>query len=286
MSLLVSICIPTYNGATYLAEALDSALAQSYPNLEIVVSDDASTDGTLEIVERYKTKTKIPIYIHLHQPKGIGANWNHCVKQANGKYIKFLFQDDVLEPHCIERMVALAEGSKNVGLVYCKRTIIYDVSKRFDGDWVRNFSTLHKSWHALTIKEGVLSGKVYLKDRNLLDHPSNKIGEPTAVLLNKSCFEKVGYFNTKLDQALDLEYWYRIMPHFNIGFVDDCLVKFRLHDTQASQINAKNKVNEVKRLSWVFFKTIFRFLHYRYQKGLLKDILYVRELRRFFKKKV
>src|SRR5690606_24488463 len=87
---LVSICIPTYNGAAYIAEALESAIHQTYPHLEIVVSDDASTDATLAIVERFKSKTHIPVSVYHHVPKGIGANWNHCVKQANGAYIKFL----------------------------------------------------------------------------------------------------------------------------------------------------------------------------------------------------
>ena len=61
MRQLVSICIPTYNGAAYILEAMDSAIIQTYPNLEIIVSDDASKDETLHIIEGYKAKTKIPI---------------------------------------------------------------------------------------------------------------------------------------------------------------------------------------------------------------------------------
>ena len=105
---LVSICIPTYNGAKFIKEAMDSAIAQTYANLEIIVSDDASKDGTLSIIESYKNKTLIPIHIYNHNPEGIGANWNHSVSKAQGDYIKFLFQDDILEPTCIERMMQLA----------------------------------------------------------------------------------------------------------------------------------------------------------------------------------
>ena len=64
---LVSICIPTYNGSAYIAEAMQSAIVQSYPHLEIVVSDDASTDATLAIIDTFRAKTSIPIHIHPHQ---------------------------------------------------------------------------------------------------------------------------------------------------------------------------------------------------------------------------
>src|SRR5690606_34276938 len=117
MKPLVSICIPTYNGEAFIAEALESAIQQSYPNLEIVVSDDASQDGTLALVERFKARTPIPIYVYKHEPQGIGANWNYCVTKAKGAYIKFLFQDDVLEPDCISKMMQFMSSSK-VGLVY------------------------------------------------------------------------------------------------------------------------------------------------------------------------
>ena len=88
MANLVSICIPTYNGEAYLAEALQSAIAQTYRPLEIIVSDDASKDRTLDIVKEFQTKTDIPFYVYHHQPAGIGANWNNCVSHANGEYIK------------------------------------------------------------------------------------------------------------------------------------------------------------------------------------------------------
>lgn len=125
---LVSICIPTYNGDQFIAEAMYSAIAQTYPNLEIIVSDDASKDNTLQIVESYISKTEIPINIFKHKPNGIGANWNHTIKQANGEYVKFLFQDDILLPNCITDMVKVMEHHKSVGLVASKREFIVEPS--------------------------------------------------------------------------------------------------------------------------------------------------------------
>ena len=80
---LVSICIPTFNGEAYLEECLHSAINQTYKNIEIIVSDDASKDRTLQIINEITSKTDIPIFIFKHQPNGIGANWNNCIKNAN-----------------------------------------------------------------------------------------------------------------------------------------------------------------------------------------------------------
>ena len=284
MNPLVSICIPTYNGEKYIAEALTSAINQTYKNIEIIVSDDASKDNTLEIIESFNEKTNIPIHIYHHQPKGIGANWNNCVKKAKGDFIKFLFQDDVLKPTCIERMVKLAVTNTNVGLVYCKREIIFDRPKNEYTGWIECYKNLHQNWDSFSISEGVKKGATYLKDKNLLDFPKNKIGEPTAVLLNKKVFNKAGYFHLELEQALDIEYWYRLMPYFNIGFLDEELIKFRLHDQQASQVNRERKIKDKKLLPKIFIKTIYKYLHKEQKKKLLIDLYHNTLFYHYFRK--
>ncbi len=272
---LISICIPTYNGEQFIVEAIESALRQTYTNLEIIVSDDGSKDATLKLIEPFKETTNIPIHIYHHNPSGIGANWNHCIEKANGVYIKFLFQDDILLPNCIERMVNLALKDEKIGLVYCKRQILYSDQNKFDARWVSNYALLHNKWDKLIVSEGILNGKDYLKDRKLLDRPQNKIGEPSAVLLHKDCFKKAGYFNTAIKQDLDFEYWYRLMPFFKIGFVDEELIIFRLHEGQATQQNKKDKTNDARLLSKIILKKLFRYLHYRQKLNILKDLLKV-----------
>ena len=270
MKPLVSICIPTYNGAEFIAEAMDSAISQTYLNLEIVVSDDASNDATLEIIHSYQDKTDIPIIIFNHKPKGIGANWNNCVSKAKGVYIKFLFQDDLLESNCITEMMNMALTDSRIGLVYCKRTIIYEeLTEKIKG-FITYYGNLHTYWEDFNVSQGILPGKKYLKDRQLLNSPKNKIGEPTAVLLKKECFDKVGSFSEVLQQALDSDYWYRVMQYFNIGFVDEKLVKFRLHDLQASSINKKREIPDKELIYQNYYKQLFWQLHPKNQLKLLK----------------
>ena len=238
--------------------------------MEIVVSDDASTDKTLEIVEQFKTNCKIPITIFKHNPQGIGGNWNYCVSQAQGEYIKFLFQDDVLEPSCIQEMMNLMLSQDKVGLVYCKRHFLVEEETSKTNAFIEEYGDLTAYWDNLKIKQGVLAGVDYLKDKELLNAPKNKIGEPTAVLLRKTVFDTLGYFNEALQQTLDCEYWYRVMTRFRIGFVDKELVGFRLHKEQASSINKTKSIPDKSLLYKCYYKHLYNFLHPKNKWKLLK----------------
>jgi glycosyltransferase involved in cell wall biosynthesis len=267
---LVSICIPTFNGEKFIAQAMDSAISQSYTNLEIIVSDDASKDETLSVINSYKSKTQIPIYIHNHQPNGIGANWNNCVKNAKGNYIKFLFQDDILGKECVLKMVKIVEANPNVGLVYCKRDFLFEKLTPKLKEFIDYYGTLHTHWSNFRVKQSVLSGKQYLKDSQLLNSPKNKIGEPIAVLLKKECFNKVGFFSEKLQQALDSDFWYRVMRFYDVAFIDEVLVKFRLHDQQASSINKKRIIPDKELVYKNYYRDLFWYLHPKNKLKLLK----------------
>ncbi|MNR16634.1 hypothetical protein D3C85_1332480 [compost metagenome] len=104
-----------------------------------------------------------------------------------------------------------------------------------------------------------------MKDLNLFMFPKNKIGEPTAVLLRKDCFKKAGYFNTDLKQTLDIEYWLRVMKYFKIGFIDQELISFRLHNEQASAVNKKEIIPDYDILSRMYYRNLFWYLHPKYQ---------------------
>lgn len=123
--LVISVCLPLFNGEKYINDALLSLKAQTYKHLELIVSDDDSQDSSLEIIETFKKNVSFPVHVYKHQPSGIGANWNNCVKYANGKFICFLFQDDVLDTEFIEKAVFEIQQNNKIGLVYCKRNFVY-----------------------------------------------------------------------------------------------------------------------------------------------------------------
>ncbi|MDF1584653.1 MAG: glycosyltransferase [Methyloprofundus sp.] len=276
---LVSICIPTFNGEKFIDEAMQSAIAQTYRPLEIIVSDDASSDETLSIIKSFISKTEIPIKIFHHKPTGIGANWNNCVKKSNGDYIKFLFQDDLLTPDCIKAMIELAIKDKEIGLIFSKRGFIFEGNDNDQKKWINQFKDLHSSWKKI---ENIQHGRKLLKDKNFLSTPRNKIGEPTVVLLKKSVFEKAGYFSTELTQSLDYEFWYRVFKYFKVGFIDRELATFRLHDQQATAKNKKSNFPDYNDYPEIVYHNLFWYLHPKLKKDLFFKYNYFGKLIKIF----
>ncbi|WP_417875628.1 glycosyltransferase family 2 protein [Winogradskyella sediminis] len=269
---LVSICIPTYNGAKFIAEAMDSVLCQTYNNLEIIVSDDASKDATLEIIRSYESKTDIPIFIYPHQPNGIGANWNHCIKKAKGEYIKFLFQDDVLEPECVEKMVDVMECHPNLGMVASKRGFIVDTNLKSTETqkWIDKYGDLQKGLD-FELKDNVqIIDRSLFKSKAFLKPPiKNKIGEPSVALFRKRIVNKIGYYRADLKQILDYEFCYRLLKQQPIGIINTVLVKFRLHSNQATNVNAVTGVNDYKKYNRILLHEYFWYLNKETRKRLL-----------------
>ncbi len=233
---LVSICIPTYNGAAFIGEAIQSALAQTYPNVEVIISDDGSTDATIAIAQSFTSQTSADLRIILHRNYGLSQNWNFCISQAKGKYIKFLFQDDFLAPECIAKMVAVAEQHPKIGMVFSPRGITIDASES-NPILLRasqSINDLHKGWSNL---KSIQPGLELLADANCLSNPINKIGEPTTVLIASLVFAEIGLFDSGLSQYVDLDMWWRIMGNYHIGFVDEKLSSLRIHPEQQTWKN-------------------------------------------------
>ncbi|MEH1965513.1 glycosyltransferase [Nostoc sp.] len=229
---LVTICIPVYNGERFLEEALVSAFNQSYSSIEVIISDDKSDDDSLLLVEKLKiyNQKNFELKIYTHERLGLVQNWNFCLSKANGKYIKFLFQDDVLDSNCVEKMVALAESKPEIGMVFTPRELIVN-----DGMQVPfGVDILHEFWGNL---QQIQKGSSLLKRTVLVKDPVNKIGEPTNVLIRKEILDKIGNFDANLAQIVDWEMWLRIISNSDIGFIDEKLAKFRIHGKQATNQN-------------------------------------------------
>lgn len=210
---LVSILIPTYNREKYLAEALDSALAQTYKNIEIIVHDDASTDSTPSLLKKY-SDPRLRI-IRTEDNHGMLGGWNYIVSKARGEYIKFLASDDLLEQTCVEELVAAAECHPSAAIITCQRKFIDEkgrVVKKmgFAKRDVVVDGIEHAHWILTTIRE-------------------NKIGEPTAVLYPTRLVKKAGGYDPQFSQFADFEYWIRLLQYGDIVYVHKPLCSFRVH---------------------------------------------------------
>jgi glycosyltransferase involved in cell wall biosynthesis len=270
------------NGGRFLEPALNSVLAQDYPNVEVIFSDDGSTDSTLDITDAFLKNTRVPARLYHHTCRGIGANWNHCVSQARGKYIKFLMQDDLLLERCISKMVHAAESNSSIGLVYCRRTVLLSGNIDGLGEWLRVCGSLHDKL-AMAITHGLINGREILRDNKFIEPPRNKIGEPTAVLYPIHLIKDIGIFREDLTQTLDYEYWYRILKKYDAFFIDEELARFRRHEKQATTINnqdIKENTYEMAKLWGAYVKNLFFQLSPRNRRILVK--LWTRDLMSLF----
>jgi glycosyltransferase involved in cell wall biosynthesis len=231
---LVSICIPTYQGSRWIRDSIAAALSQDYPSVEVVVSDDSSTDGTAEIAESYGNR-RIRV-VRSDRRLGMAGNWNRSVQLAEGDYIKFLMQDDLLDPTCVSRMAAVLTRNPSVGFVFAVRTV--EVEDPSDKRSVRLAHGFAKLPERLGHLGEVNDGRAIFDAMRRTGFHGNWIGEPTVVMVRRDALRSVGLFNTRLRQLTDLEMWLRLAFFFDVGFVPAPLATFRLHPTSTTSANA------------------------------------------------
>lgn len=262
----VSVCLPIYNGALYIRDAIHSIFNQTVIPQEIIVSDSGSSDGSENIVREEAQRSKVKVIILPTKAPGMVANWNSTIRAASGKYIKFLFQDDLLHSNCLEEMVKVAESDKRIGLVFSPRDLLVEPSVEDDESiqWlVQQHRNLSAAFGNLETNQ---PGSLLLRSSELLQNPLNKIGEPTAVLVRTDLFDKVGLFNEKMCQFVDMEMWVRLMATSHVGYIHRALSSVRVHAQQASFRHNTDEILrfEVDRLrDTLRTSAIYPLLHWR-----------------------
>jgi glycosyltransferase involved in cell wall biosynthesis len=261
----VSVCMPIYNGALYIRDAVHSIFNQTVMPQEIIISDSGSSDGSENIVREEARRTQAKVLILPTKTPGMVANWNSTIRAASGKYIKFLFQDDLLHPNCLQEMVTVAECDERIGFVFSPRELLIEPSA--EGDEITNWLLQHQN---LSAAFGNLKtnqpGSLLLRSRQLLQEPLNKIGEPTAVLLRTHLFDKVGLFNEKMCQLVDMEMWVRLMAICHVGYISKPLASIRVHPQRASNRHNSGQISRFERdclCDTLRTPTIYPLLHWR-----------------------
>jgi glycosyltransferase involved in cell wall biosynthesis len=233
----VSICIPTYNGRDHLKECLDGVRAQTFTDFEAVICDDLSSDGTLEYARELAAGDSRFRLISNPKRFGLVGNWNNCIAQSRGEWIKFLFQDDVIAPTCIERLLMACEKTGK-RFSFCARDFIFDetTSQKHREFLLFHQSTLDAWYLNKPTIEPVDIGKCAFVDPKF-----NPLGEPTVTLIHKSLFGSVGLFDDSLIQLCDSEFWFRLLSNYGAAWVPQRLATFRVHEkaTTASNVNAR-----------------------------------------------
>ncbi len=211
---IVSICIPSYEGAEFIGSAIESVLIQTFNDFELIIIDDNSTDGTEALVGKYND----PRIRFLRNEHNLGpeGNWNRCLTEACGRYFKLLPQDDLLEPNCLEQQVAVLEADveERIALVFCARSIIDSNGRAI---MTRNYPQC---------RGGRISSHSAI--RTSLRRGTNLIGEPGGVLFRKSLADDIGGFDASIGYVTDLDYWFRLLMRGEAYYLPERLVSFRV----------------------------------------------------------
>lgn len=202
----VSVVIPAYNKADLTIKTVESVLAQSYPNIEVIVVDDGSTDSTKEKLTPYKDKIR---YVYKDNGGACSAR-NLGLQLAIGEYIAFLDCDDLYLPRKIESSVDYLEKNSDFGFVHTAAYFIDD-----DDRALRTFS------NRMSRRIGWIAKALLLR---------NFICSST-VVARKLCFEKVGFFDESIFTPADWDMWMRIAEHYKAGYIDKPLTKYRVSDS-------------------------------------------------------
>ncbi len=211
-NIAVSVCLPVFNGAKYLEQAINCVLNQDFQNFELLISDDGSTDDSWSIVERYaKQDARISAWKTSKQ-LGLFGNYNECLRRAKGNYIKPFAQDDLLEKNCLSRMIQIFNDNGDVSLVTSARNVIDAQGNPLSLE--RQFANDIK----LTANEAI---------KGNLATFVNWIGEPCTVMFRKASSDQGFDENYRLYG--DVEYWFRVLGRSNLYYISDALSSFRRH---------------------------------------------------------
>lgn len=227
----VSIVIPVYNGAKHVGAAIDSALAQTYKNIEIIVANDGSNDdgATEKVARSYGDKI---IYLHQEKNGGAATVLNLAIEHMTGEYFSWLSHDDLYYPNKIERQVAELAKLENKNTIMMSELdgITEDGAKLYQTDYLS-----HIKEHPGRLKSSIYP-VVYNKTHGC------------TLLIPKKCFDEVGVFDPKERVAQDFEFFYRAFLKFPSQLVPETLVTARDTSDRMGRRAKPRAIEEYSRL--------------------------------------
>ena len=221
----ISVIIPTYNRIFFLKRSIDSVLEQSLKPYEVIIVDDGSSDGTSTMIKKNYPK----INLICQENKGVSAARNIGIRASSGDWVCFLDSDDEWKKNKLsEQMLAI---KKNTNYSFCHS----------NEEWIKNGKKInqkkkHKKYGGDIFKECLDMCRI----------------SPSSVMINKSVFDDIGFFNEDLVVCEDYELWLRICAHYKVLFVDEPLIiKYGGHEGQLSNSIESIEYYRIKALEYL-----------------------------------
>ncbi len=216
----VSVCMPCYNRQDYIGQSIESVLVQSFQDFELVITDNCSTDGTVEIIKKYASKdSRIRFYVN-DSNLGLVSNFNKGILLSSGQYIKCLHSDDLLAPRCLEVFVDVMDKHPTVSLV-----------TSFTKAFGENALVRDEKFFPQT---GLFESR---KAQKSLFFDGNWPGSPSNTMLRRRDLH-IGLFNHMWEYWLvDLDMWIRLLGAGDAYIVPEILNFPRIHNNSQSAIH-------------------------------------------------
>jgi glycosyltransferase involved in cell wall biosynthesis len=250
----VTIITPSYNQGQFIEDTILSVLNQTYKNIQYIIVDGASTDCTMDIVERYRDR--IDLFIH-ENDKGQADAINKGFKLAAGEIVGWLNSDDVLQLDAVQKVVDLYRAKNGDAAVIMPAKV----------EWIDENNT------------HICTKSIYGRSAaGIINHDFNIIQPGSFYKLNN--LKKIGFCNVNLNYCMDLDLILRLLKIGNIYFIEEALSKFRIHTTTKTTTGKNDFLKEIKLTLKkngvnIFSKNSYM-LHTLYFKNIVKNVLGIR----------
>ena len=243
----VSVIMATYNHELFVAEAINSVLSQDGVNIEFLISDDGSADGTKEIVSSFRDP-RIKFFLNKIN-RGACTVINELICHSKGKYIALINSDDLWMQNKLRYQLDFLEANPRIGAIF-GRVIFCDK----DGQSIDKKKTQFGSVFDRDNRSSSEWLRLFFDSGNCICHPT--------MLIRRKCYEVAGLYNNRLRQLPDFDMWIRLVKHFEIYISERELINFRiLPGENASSITANNSIrtiNEHYLIAYNFFEQVTR----------------------------
>lgn len=209
----VTVGIPVYNEVVHIGQAISSVLDQDYADFEVLVVDNASDDGTFELVSAI-VDPRVRI-LRNDTNIGAGPNWNRVLTEARGDYVKLLSADDYLLPGALAEQARILDSDPGVVLVTATRVVV-------DKDGRRVMERGPREWR------GRIAGGEAI--RRMVRTGTNKVGEPSAAMLRRSALADSGLFDAAAPYCVDMDLWMRLLAHGDLYVIPTTLSAYRVSE--------------------------------------------------------